>query len=350
MDAARDWSPDYRDLNVRIQKSLRIPVTHRHPLGFEDRGTVIVPFSTRGDLGKLRPDVVISVEVGPRTLQAAILRKFGRGFKLIVQVRESENTAQSRGVVRRALRRVLLPRVDGVFVNGASGARHVLECGVAPARISVVPSGTDTEVFGKRADRSGRHEELRLIYVGQLIARKGLVAFSVELIKAATASKRQILWTLAGRGPLEAPLRALPWPENVRLDFVGSRPYRELPGLYNQADVFVMPSLSDEWGMVVNEAMASGLPIFGCEGVQAVQELVRQGVSGWTYAPEDKDALQRLLREMLDASAEKRAGMGEAARRCAMEVSDEYTAAAMHSGVGKALAGQARSAAGRLTF
>lgn len=339
MDACRDWAPDFSGLEVRVQRSLRVPVKHRHPLGFSEGGSVLIPYSTIPDLRALRPDVVISCEVGPRTLQAAMLRSLGAKFKLIVQVRESENTAQSRGFARRALRRTLLPWVDDVFVNGMSGRQHVLSCGVAPGRISMVPSGTDTAVFGQMQRRAADDTELRLLYVGQMIPRKGLFPFARALAAAARFTGRRIHWMLAGRGPEEAILRRTPWPENLRLSFLGSQPYRELPALYARADAFVLPSLSDEWGMVVNEAMASGLPVLGCTGSQAVEELVESGLSGWTYTPMDEAGRARAVQALLTASAAELAAMGELAHARAMIVSDEFTANAMVRGIEKVLGG-----------
>ena len=337
MDASRDWTPEFDGLEVQLQKSWRVPIRHRHPLGFRDNGALIVPYSTVSDLIALRPDVVISVEVGARTLQAAMLQKLRAGFRLIVQVRESENTARSRGALRRLVRRTLLPTVDDVFVNGASGRRHVLACGVEPDRISVVPSGTDTSVFGNvtRGPRSGA--ELRLLYVGQLIPRKGLVPFARALAEVARETNRQVRWTIAGRGPTEVELQQIAWPANVHVEFIGPRAYRALPDVYAQADAFVMPSLSDEWGLVVNEAMASGLPVFGCTGAQSVEELVQAGRSGWTYAPAETAALSLALRELLAASPEQLGAMGDHARATALTVSDEHTAAAMVAGIRKVL-------------
>jgi glycosyltransferase involved in cell wall biosynthesis len=337
MDASRDWMPDFDGLEVQLQRSLRVPVKHRHPLGFNDNGALIIPYSTVTDLMGLRPDVVISVEVGARTLQAAMLRKLRAGFGLIVQVRESENTAQSRGALRRLVRRTLLPKVDEVFVNGASGRRHVLACGVEPERISVVPSGTDTRVFGNVTRRAHPGSELRLLYVGQLIPRKGLMPFALALAEAARGTSRQIRWTIAGRGPIETDLRQIAWPANVRVEFVGPQPYQALPDVYAGADAFVMPSLSDEWGLVVNEAMASGLPIFGCTGAQSVEELVQPHVSGWTYAPATEAELALALQELLAASQQELGEMGHHARETALAVSDENTATAMVAGVRKVL-------------
>ncbi len=337
MDASRDWQPDFSGVNVRVQKSLRIRVKHRHPLGFEDAGAVVIPYTTFGDLRKLRPDVVIAVEVGARTIQAALLKKLGAAFKLIVQVRESENTASSRGALRKGVRKFLLPRVDQVFVNGNSGRNHALACGVDAGRVCIVPSGTDTLVFGQAAPAKSADAELKLLYVGQLIPRKGIIPFARALIRAASAVARPIRWSIAGRGPLEAELRALPWPDNLRLEFLGSQPYRDLPRCYGQADVFVMPSLSDEWGLVVNEAMASGLPVLGCTGAQSVEELVASGVSGWIYAPGDDSTLGKHLAAILAASPAEISRLGAGARRAALEMSDEFVADAMVGGIRRAL-------------
>jgi glycosyltransferase involved in cell wall biosynthesis len=343
MDASRDWAPEYADLDVHLQRSWEIGIKHSHPLGFEERGTLIIPHSTRADLKRLDPDAVISVEVGARTMQAAALQALGMRYKLIVQVRESENTAQSRGRVRRRLRSFLLPRADGVFANGQSGRRHVLDCGVPDERISIVPSGTDTELFGTgSASRamsveSDPQRPLRLLYVGQLNPRKGLMPLAHGLLAVATDPHCPVEWTLAGRGPMEAELRAMPWPPHITLQFLGSRPYRELPQVYAAADVFVMPSLSDEWGMVVNEAMASGLPVLGCTGAQAVEELVVDGFSGWTFAPEDHAAIRHGLARILQATPADLRRMGSRARQKALAVSDRHTAQAMATGVTKAM-------------
>jgi len=72
-------------------------------------------------LRRLKPDVVIAVEVGARTMQAAMLRALGDSFRLIVQVRESEKHGAFPGRDRRSVRRFLLPLADEVFVNGRSG-------------------------------------------------------------------------------------------------------------------------------------------------------------------------------------------------------------------------------------
>jgi len=337
MEASRDWHPEFGSLEVRLQRSLSLPVKHQHPFGFDYPSKLLIPVSTWGDLRKIRPDVVVSLEVGPRTLQAFFLRWLGLRYQLVVQVRESEITAMSRGKLRILLRKFILPRVDQVLVNGESGRQHVMTCGVHADRITVVPSGTDTLHFGTGDKPAGDPSELRLLYVGALIPLKGIIPFARILRDEARHSKRTIRWKVIGRGSDETELRSLDWPSNVILELGGSCEYHELPRVYASCDVFVMPSLADEWGMVVNEAMASGLPVLGCTGTQAVAELVKPGITGWIYHPGNEEGLRTALREMLGTGPESILEMGRSAKQTALECSDRLTAERFLEGLQKAM-------------
>jgi glycosyltransferase involved in cell wall biosynthesis len=87
-----------------------------------------------------------------------------------------------------------------------------------------------------------------------------------------------------------------------------------------------MPSLADEWGMVVNEAMATGLPVLGSTGCVAVEEMVAEGESGWKYAPGDADGLAEALDKLLSRSRNELRAMGDKARAVAFLNSDEHVA------------------------
>jgi len=326
MESSRDWNPEFGSLEVRVQKSVSRPIKHQHPFGFDYPSRLLIPVSTWNDLRHLRPDVVVSLEVGPRTLQAFFLRWLGLRYKLVVQVRESEITAMSRGKLRIMLRKFILPRVDQVLVNGESGRRHVRYCGVKDENITIVPSGTDTVNFGRNLITKSDSTELKLLYVGALIPLKGIMPFAKILREEAARSKRRIRWQVIGRGADEDELKSMEWPPNFTFEMGGACGYHELPRIYAEHDVFVMPSLADEWGMVVNEAMASGLPVLGCTGTQAVEELVNPGENGWIYQPGDEAALRRALREMLGTEPAALLAMGHAARDVALECSDHLAA------------------------
>jgi len=75
-----------------------------------------------------------------------------------------------------------------------------------------------------------------------------------------------------------------------------------------------LPTLEDEWGVVVNEAMAAGLPILGSVYSQAVEELVIDGKTGWTFVPDDQGSAHAALDAALNTSGCDRACMARAAR------------------------------------
>ena len=101
---------------------------------------------------------------------------------------------------------------------------------------------------------------------------------------------------------------------------LGNIAYPELPHLYEQAGALVLPTLADEWGLVVNEALAAGLPVLGSLYSQAVQDMVEDGRNGWTYFIDHRDEVLRKLDLFLGTSEEDLNRMREAARATALEL------------------------------
>jgi glycosyltransferase involved in cell wall biosynthesis len=110
------------------------------------------------------------------------------------------------------------------------------------------------------------------------------------------------------RADLESLIAALDLDRNVRLP--GFRQYDELPAYYGLADAFVHASTTEQWGLVVNEAMASGLPVLVSNRCGCVPELVDQGTTGHSFDPNDEAALARCMVEIVREEGRRRE-MGE---------------------------------------
>ncbi len=95
----------------------------------------------------------------------------------------------------------------------------------------------------------------------------------------------------------------------------GFRQIEELPRFYAGAAAFVHASTSEQWGLVVNEAMASGLPVIVSNRCGCAPDLVFEGENGWTFDPTDREALASLLTKVADLPENERAALGEASRR-----------------------------------
>ena len=97
---------------------------------------------------------------------------------------------------------------------------------------------------------------------------------------------------IAGSGPQEAELRSQ---TNGRVQLLGQLAREELPQLYASADCFVLPSRSEPWGMVLNEAAASGLPLVASEAAGGGYDLIEDGVNGYRVPVDDASALAQAL-------------------------------------------------------
>ena len=337
MEPDRQWQPEWGRLDVEVQRSLTLRQSTQHPHGFLDKQFVHIPYDTIPRLHRARPDVVITSELGLRTAQAAAwCAATSTPLAMVVHVSESSERGRDRDRVRRMLRRTLLRRADVVFVPGQSGARYVRRLGARPDRIRVVPGVSPLkDPVPVEAGRNGGH---RLLYAGQLIERKGIVPFVEALGRwGLRHPKEQVLLRLVGTGPEVARLERIPLPENVTVDIAAPLPYERMAEVYRTADVFALPTLADEWGMVVNEAMSIGLPILGSRHSQAVEELVEEGVNGWTFVPDQPEAVDEALERVLGTSPEQLARMGAAARDTVRPLTPEYVADGFVDGLRMAL-------------
>lgn len=113
------------------------------------------------------------------------------------------------------------------------------------------------------------------------------------------------------RPELEAQRAALRLEDDVLLP--GFKQYDELPSWYGAAGCFVHASTSEQWGLVVNEAMASGLPVLVSDRCGCAVDLVQEGRNGFCFDPLDAQKLAGLLDRMSRASTD-RVAMGEASR------------------------------------
>ena len=208
-----------------------------------------------------------------------------------------ESTESDRRTGRLERIKRLLLRVPSAFVVPGGASRTYLEgLGVDPARITVAPNAVDPTVFGTAA-RTRCDGPLRILAVGRLAPEKGIDT----LLRAAEGLPVEIV--LAGTGPEEARLRRAAG-SNTR--FLGHVARDALPALYADADVFVMPSRSDPWGMALNEAALAGLPLVSTTAAGAAWELIEDGVNGFRVPPADAASLRDAIRSLLTDEAFRR--------------------------------------------
>lgn len=203
---------------------------------------------------------------------------------------------QSRNAVGRWMRRLAqspLKSARGIAAIGshAVAAYRELLHGNSDIPVRNIPYHCRIDAFEAAGDQRVQSSEIRFLYCGQLIHRKG-----VDLLCAAftrlVASGANVRLTLAGDGPLRDELQFSLRPEvATRATFSGFIPVDELPEIFGSHDVFLLPSRHDGWGVVVNQAVAAGMPVIATTEVGAANDLIDEGFNGFLIAPESTDAI-----------------------------------------------------------
>lgn len=156
------------------------------------------------------------------------------------------------------------------------------------------------EVKHKIRHSLGIREETMILAVGQFIHRKG---FDV-LLKAANKLSKDIGIYIVGDKPTEEYLNIVEENSLNNVHFEGFKTKEELKKYYMASDLFVLPTREDIWGLVINEAMAYGLPIITTDRCNAGLELVQNGRNGFIVKTESPDELAARITCVINNSAD----------------------------------------------
>ena len=182
----------------------------------------------------------------------------------------------------------------------------------------VIPNGVETQRFmpaGRQAN-----PKVKILFIGRLIQRKGLQRVVQALPQIRSLVSQQFEVEVVGTGSYQTVLEE----QSMRLGvsdlirFIGIVPYDQLEKSYQNADIFVLTSLSEGMPAVILEAMGCGLPIVASD-VGGNNEIVHEGENGYLISGDKVDMLAKRLAALID-DAELRERMGRKSR----EISQEY--------------------------
>jgi glycosyltransferase involved in cell wall biosynthesis len=317
LEPNRRFDVDWGGLEVEVQKSICWRRYWRHSVGFADELFVHIPYDTVARLRSLRPDIIVSHELGMRSLAASWYRARNPECRLLLCTFMSEHTEQGRGWLRGRLRRWLLNRCDAVTFNGPSCRRYLKGLGVPDTKLFHFPYAADDRVYGQQApDADYAANVSRFICVGQLTERKGVLPLVRRMRDyASQRPQRLIHLTLVGEGPLRAALQDVERPGNFSLAIESDVTPARLGELYQQHGLALHPTLADEWLMVVNESLHAGLPVLVSRYAQAAETLIESGVNGWVFDPLEAGDLERNLDTYFGLTSEQWLAMRHAAQR-----------------------------------
>ena len=274
-----------------------------------------------------RPDVInLTGYYDPAQLLLLLWAK-AKGIRVVMQ-NESTAADHERGGWKEQVKRWIFSQCDGFFCFGTQSADYLIQLGVAPDKIllrrNAVDNNTLHSVYERALlTRNDRQQALGLrpanfIFVGRLIEFKNLptllAAFAEALVQSPNAANWGLLLLGDGieRNALTAQVQTLSLTDAVT--FLPGRPWYEVPELLALSDVLVLPSRSEPWGLVVNEAMACGLPVIVSDRCGCVPDLVHDGGNGFIFDPDQPHQLSRLLLRFMNKEVNREEISNEAKR------------------------------------
>jgi len=240
----------------------------------------------------------------------------------IVLMSDSQSIDKARSSLKEYVKKQIVGLAGAGFVAGSRHVDYFSELGMPVDRIFQGYDVVDNAHFSFPAKSSGLSQSAQVtrpyfLSVCRFVSEKNLFFLMdayAEYLRDTPAKSHDLI--LAGDGPLKDSLKkhVIDLEIGHRVHFPGFYQYDQLPALYWGAAAFILPSVVEPWGLVVNEAMASGLPVLVSNRCGCVPELVREGVNGFSFDPTDRAGLKRMLMAISDGSVDT-AAMGQSSRR-----------------------------------
>jgi len=260
-----------------------------------------------------------------------------RGIPMVV-MSESARQDEPRTWWKEMIKRRVVGLYSAALVGGQRHVEYLVELGMPRDRIFTGYDVVDNAYFRRRAEevRSQKSDvrkqyglsENYFLASARFIEKKNLPtlirAYAAYRQKSEASGNPPWDVVLLGDGPLREALNSQLSTLNLHahVHLPGFKPYDELPVYYALAKAFVHASTTEQWGLVVNEAVASGLPVIVSERCGCVPELVRG--NGFTFDPIDERELPSRLLQIASLLDDERRSLGDASYRIAENFAPEH--------------------------
>ncbi|HEU5103054.1 MAG TPA: glycosyltransferase family 4 protein [Roseiflexaceae bacterium] len=213
-------------------------------------------------------------------------------------------------ILRQPLMTIFYIACDACLAVGTRNAQYYRRHGVSERKLFRVPYSVDNDFFISSAERYRKDVDATkrelgiatdrpvILYASKLVRRKR----PMDLLQAyhrLIAQRIEATLLFVGSGAEEEELRAYSAHHELRdVHFLGFRNQTVLPLFYALADIFVLPSVDEPWGLVINEVMCASLPVIATDVVGAAADLVRHSENGFLFRPGDLGELSSYLAQL----------------------------------------------------
>lgn len=276
-------------------------------------------------LGAARPAVVAIPGWADRASLAALLWCLEQGVPAVLMA-DSSAGDHRRWAPLEWMKSRVVSHFDAALVSGSRASQYLRGLGLSPDLIQLGYDAVDNAHFHRgaeaaRRDAAGMRRQLGLpaeyfLACSRFTTKKNLAGLLRSYARYAGAARKPWELVVLGDGPCAPALKAQAQALGISplVSLPGFIQYPDLPAYHGLAGAFVLASTSEQWGLVVNEAMAAGLPVLVSDRCGCAPDLVEPGGNGFVFDPGDEGDLARRMGEV-SRDRPARAAMAARSRR-----------------------------------
>ena len=300
-------------LDIEVVGERKVVAVTQSKISYGDNFTYLSP-EIIPRLLNYKPDIVFSSSFGIWSILALVFKLIG-GWKVVIAYEGSSPGVDYRNSkLRLALRRIMVRLSDACITNSYAGHDYLVNSlKASKGRVFVqpyeVPDVRSLTAINENLELVSQDNNLKFsdlqhpvfLFVGSIVPRKGVQCLleACRILKESRLKPFTIL--VVGDGDQQSELQGLS--QNYQLEdyvlWAGRVEYDNISTYFHRADVFILPTLEDTWGMVVLEAMLLGKPILCSKGAGA-SELVLDGKNGYCFEPNNPDELATVMQKIID--------------------------------------------------
>ena len=306
-DAQYDWEPSESECGTR--RHVVFPGRSYHDLTKKEIGSELLNV-----LDELSPDV-LSINGWAAPEARAALSWAQRAKVRTILMSETKEDDSRRWWLKERLKRAYVRKFNSALVGGTQQKRYLVKLGMSPNSIRLGYDIVDNSHFSTGAEAARQNQSTLRRRLGlpqqyffactRLLPRKNVDGLLAAYAAYSAAVRNPWHLVIAGSGPEFDRLRGIE--KSMLVDgviWLGFVQYPQLPLYYGLASAFIHAAKAEAWGLVVNEAAASGLPILVSKTVGARYDLVKDNKSGLLFDPYCVDAISDCLLRISDYTSE----------------------------------------------
>jgi glycosyltransferase involved in cell wall biosynthesis len=270
----------------------------------EDLNPATVKKAAMEKLDELQPDAVMAGAIA-FTSGAAAVDWSKKNNKAVVIFDDSRKEDVKRSFLVDAVKKIIYSHVDAVFCPAEDWLDTYRYWGFGKEAVFYGVDVVDNAFWRENVSRPSELPEKYFLTAGRQIKRKNFQAVIEAFIEIKKDDKYpDITLLLTGGGEEHASLEdAVPEKYKSSIYFYPFQNQSSLRTAYQHAHAFILPSISDQWGLVMNEAMASGAPVIVSRQCGCAKSLVADGKNGFVFSPENTSELAACMEKILNLSS-----------------------------------------------